>query len=135
MAILFSNFYRAGDRVLLGGTTGDVIDIDLTQSILEKIANLELSDFTEYANTEWEVMVDKYRIENASVEPMVFILANDNWIEFSLRYVVDYQRRSIKDKLFKDIIEEINKSNGKVQLASATFELVSLPSMKISIDK
>jgi small-conductance mechanosensitive channel len=196
LAISFSSFYRVGDRVLLGGTVGDIIDIgilrttlmecgqwvggdqytgrivrisnshifkdavfnysadfpflwdeirlpirygsdiNLTQSILEKIAILELSDFTEYAKTEWEVMVDKYRIENASVEPMVFIIANDNWIEFSLRYVVDYKkRRSIKDKLFKNIIEEINKSDGKVQLASATFELVSLPSIKISIDK
>jgi small-conductance mechanosensitive channel len=196
LAISFSYFYRVGDRVLLGGIVGDVIDIgilrttlmecgqwvagdqytgrivrisnsnvfkdavfnysadfpflwdeiklpirygsdiNLTRSILIKLADLELSEFTEYAKKEWEVMVDKYRIENASVEPSVFILANDNWIEFTLRYVVDYKkRRSMKDKLFMRIIEEVNNSNGKVQFASATFELVSVPSMNISLKK
>ena len=34
LAILFSNFYRVGDRVLLGGTTGDVIDIGILRTTL-----------------------------------------------------------------------------------------------------
>jgi small-conductance mechanosensitive channel len=34
MAILFSNFYRVGDHVLLGGTTGDVIDIGILRLTL-----------------------------------------------------------------------------------------------------
>jgi len=86
--------------------------MNLTRSILERIADLELSKFAEYAKKEWLVMVSKYRIENASVEPTVFIVANDNWIEFSLRYVVDYKkRRSIKDKLFMKIIQHGKSSD------------------------
>lgn len=40
-------------------------------------------------------------IEDARVEPIVTMVANDNWMEFTVRYVVDYkQRRSTKDLLF-----------------------------------
>jgi len=57
-------------------------------------------------------MIDKYRIEEASVEPMSFIVAIDKWIEFSLRYVVDYKlRRSTKDKIFIKILQEVDKLN------------------------
>jgi len=81
-------------------------------------------------------MIDKYRIEEASVEPMSFIVAIDNWIEFSLRYVVDYKlRRSTKDKIFIKILQEVDKTKGKVQLASATFELVAAPSLNVKIKK
>ncbi|MBM4171984.1 MAG: hypothetical protein FJ214_08970 [Ignavibacteria bacterium] len=81
-------------------------------------------------------MIDKYRIEEASVEPMSFIVAIDKWIEFSLRYVVDYKlRRSTKDKIFIKILQEVDKTKGKVQLASATFELVAAPSLNVKIKK
>jgi hypothetical protein len=59
------------------------------------------------------------------VEPMITLRATDNWIEFTVRYVVDYRkRRWMKDYLFTRILEEIDKSNNQIRLASATFELV-----------
>jgi len=52
-------------------------------------------------------------------------LAADNWIEFTVRYVVDYRKRCwMKDHLFTRILEEVDKSDNKIRLASATFELV-----------
>jgi hypothetical protein len=42
-----------------------------------------------------------------------------------VRYVVDYRkRRWMKDHLFTRILEEVDKSDNKIRLASATFELV-----------
>jgi len=76
--------------------------------------------------------VKRYRIENASVDPMVTVVANDNWMEFTIRYVVDYKRRrSTKDILFSRIIDEIDKSDGKIMLASATLEIVPTSELKI----
>lgn len=49
----------------------------------------------------------RYVIEDARVDPMVTLVANDNWLEFTVRYVVDYRRRRLtKDTLFTRILEE-----------------------------
>lgn len=37
VAISFGNFYNTGDRVQLGGTKGDVIDIDMLRTTMMKI--------------------------------------------------------------------------------------------------
>jgi hypothetical protein len=77
-------------------------------------------------------MVNKYRIEDARIEPMVTLIANDNWMEFTVRYVTDYKRRrSTKDILFTRILEEVDASGGKIALASATFHLVEAPVINV----
>lgn len=38
-------------------------------------------------------MKKKYLIEDAAIEPMVFLVANDNWMEFTIRYVVDFKKK------------------------------------------
>ena len=59
------------------------------------------------------------------VEPLITLIANDNWLEFTVRYVVEFKRRHItKDRLFTRILEEFDKTEGRVVMASATFEVV-----------
>lgn len=188
VAISFGNFYSVGDRVQLGGISGDVIDIGvlrttvmetgqwvkadqyngrivriansfvfkepvfnysgdfpflwdeitvpvkygsdqrLAREILKKIADESLGAFVPKAQQTWQLMVNKYRIEDARVEPAVTLIANDNWMEFTIRYVTDFKmRRSSKDTLFTRILEEFDASEGRVQLASTTFHLVDAP--------
>jgi hypothetical protein len=79
-------------------------------------------------------MVQRFLIEDASVEPMVTLVANDNWMEFTLRYVVDYKRRrSTKDRLFTQILDEIDRSNGKIEIASGTYDLVGAPTFDVRV--
>jgi hypothetical protein len=53
---------------------------------------------------------------------MISLIANDNWAEYTLRYVVGYKRRRItKSELFTRILTEIETTNGAVKMASATF--------------
>jgi hypothetical protein len=86
------------------------------------------------AAEQWQRMLDKYRVEETPVAPVVSLVANDNWIEFTVRYAVHYKRRRItKDRLFSRILEEIDNSHGQVALASATFELVGLPPLDIRL--
>ena len=107
-------------------------DYRLAKEILQRVANDIVGDYAKQAAISWKDMVKKYMIEDASVEPMVTMIANDNWIEFTIRYVVDYKkRRSNKDVMFTRTIEEIEKTNGKVSLASATFELVGVPGLNV----
>lgn len=109
-------------------------DIILAREILNKAAVEITSQFVPDAKQQWHEMKGKFRIEDASVEPLTFMIANDNWLEFSLRYVVDFRSRRItKDKLFTYILNEINKTDGKVQFASATFELVAATSLNVKV--
>jgi hypothetical protein len=93
-------------------------------------------DYVNEAKESWRTIVEKFMIEDARVEPMVTLVANDNWMEFTVRYVVDYKvRRTTKDALFRRILEEIERTEGKVALASATFELVGVPPITVRSDQ
>jgi small-conductance mechanosensitive channel len=195
-AISFANFYKTGDRVQLGQTKGDVIDIGLIRTTLmecgewvngdlyngrvvrltnsvifkgpvfnysgefpflwdeikipikygsdfhfarqlfENISNELLGEYSDNAKKAWESLVNKYVIEDAGVNPMVTLIANDNWIEFTIRYVVDYKyRRKTKDILFTRILDEIEKNKNKLGVASATFQIVESGPIDIKMDK
>lgn len=67
---------------------------------------------------------------------MISLVANDNWVEFTLRYVVDYKkRRTTKTILFANILNEIEATNGEIKFASATFHLVEAPEIKIKVNQ
>jgi hypothetical protein len=79
-------------------------------------------------------LVKKYMIEQLGVEPMVTMIANDNWIEYTVRYVVDYQkRRRTKDQIFERILDELDRSEDQVAFASTTVQLVDLPQLDIRL--
>ena len=84
----------------------------------------------------WHQLQNKYRLEDAQTEPMVSLIANDNWVEFTLRYIVNYKRRrATKTELFTRILNEIEATNGEIKFASATFQLVEAPDFKVNINK
>jgi len=100
-------------------------DWTLARTMLRGLVNEVLVDNANQVKESWKKMVREYRVEDANVESMITLRATDNWIEFTVRYVVDYRRRRwMKDHLFTRILEEIDKSNNQIRLASATFEVV-----------
>ena len=111
-------------------------DYDLVKQILLSKAEEVIGDYVKIASEEWNVMVKKYLIENASVEPSVSLGANDNWLTFNLRYVVDYKKRRVtKSELTRRILAEIAKTNGEVKLASTGFEVVAVPDLNIKLQQ
>lgn len=55
---------------------------------------------------------------------MVLMAVTENWLEFTLRYVVDYrERRVVRDRLFTRVLEEVNKTAGALTIASTTMEV------------
>jgi small-conductance mechanosensitive channel len=107
-------------------------DYRAAYALLEKVVTEVAGDYVNEAKESWKTIVEKFMIEDARVEPMVTLVASDNWMEFTVRYVVDYKvRRTTKDALFRRILEEIECIEGKVALASATFELVGVPPITV----
>ena len=93
-----------------------------------------VGDYAEFAKASWREMVRKYRIEAASVEPTVTLIATDNWLQFTARYVVDYKlRRSTKDRIFTRLLEAVAATNGAGELASATVELSKAPVVDVRV--
>lgn len=193
VALSFGNFYKPGDRVQLGGITGDVIDIGLlrttlmetgawvdgdlyngrmvrvansfvfkepvynysgefaflwdefklpvrygsdwkqAEAIIRAAVEVNVRDFTAGSQAQWDQVVRHFLIEQATLAPMVTLTATDNWIEFTVRYIVEYRaRRSTRDAIMRALLEAIAQAGDAVQLGSATFEVVGLPSITIT---
>jgi small-conductance mechanosensitive channel len=100
-------------------------DIQLANDMFQEIAHSNLSDYANYAKDHWQVMVKKYLIEDANVEPSITLKLTDNWVEFNIRFVVDFKKRKItKDALYKSVLSAIDATDGKVKMASTTIEIV-----------
>lgn len=109
-------------------------DWEAAKAMLLGIGQSECSDFARYSQDAWDAAVVKYRLEAAPVEPMVTLRATDNWLELTLRYVVDYRsRRRVADRLFTRVLEEVARSEDRIRLASATFEIVHVPRLEVDV--
>ncbi|WP_405250445.1 mechanosensitive ion channel family protein [Dokdonia sp. Asnod3-C12] len=103
-------------------------DMALTKEIITKVAQEVLADYVNFARDHWQQVVEKYYIEDALVAPTLAITLTDNWVQFNLRYIVDYKKRRItKDLLQSRIQEAILKTNDQVVIASTTLEVIKMP--------
>lgn len=108
-------------------------DYRLAREILERIAEEVVGEYARNAEQAWKKIVNRYMIEDARVQPAVSLVANENWLEFTLRYVVDYkQRRSTKDVLFRRVLEEVDKASDRVGIAAATLNIEKLAPLTVA---
>ena len=126
------DFHFLWDEITLPVKYGS--DWRMARTMLRNVVNEVLVDYGAQVKDSWLKMVRQYRVEEADVEPMITLRATDNWIEFTVRYVVDYRkRRWMKDYLFTRILEEIDKSDNRIRVASATFEVVPGSSVDVHL--
>ena len=79
-------------------------------------------------------MVSKFRIEEARIAPMVTVNITDHWLEFTARFVVDYQRRrATRDAIMRDLLIAFDANHKKVEFGSVTFELAAAPAVLINL--
>ncbi len=109
-------------------------DYEKAKEIFELVGKEVAGDLTVQSKEKWMSLQNKYRLEDAQTEPMVSLISNDNWVEYTLRYVVSYKkRRATKTELFTQILKRIEASNGQIKFASATFQLVEAPDFKVEV--
>jgi hypothetical protein len=186
--IVTGNLYHIGDRVKLGGVSGDVLDISMMRTTIMEIGEWVAADqytgrLVDVANrivfsepvinyTEsWPYIWDEIMIpvtyesdwqqaaeimmahgqeysagvqaparttfvearrrypalREAAVEPSLYTVMTDNWIELTIRYVVDpRERRAVAAALHRDLLQHFAEEPA-VTVASATFEIVGFP--------
>jgi small-conductance mechanosensitive channel len=88
------------------------------------------SHLLEQARTEFAFMMKRLPVHDTPVEPVLYITMTDNWIEMTLRYVVDARaRREVKGKLHQELLRHF-EAEDNVTVASATFEIVGFPPLR-----
>lgn len=107
-------------------------DWKLAQELIEKAVAANVAEFEADATQNWTRLVAKFRIEEARVTPVVTIMINDNWMEYTARYVVDHRRRrATKDKIMRDLLIAFDAHKDKVEFGSTTIELVAVPPVRM----
>jgi small-conductance mechanosensitive channel len=107
-------------------------DYTLAREILTRVGRELVARHADQFKNSWEQIQKKYALENQTLEPTVTLVANQNWLEFTLRYVVDYKlRRSTKDQLFRRILEEVDRTEGRVGIAASTLNIEKMVVEKV----
>lgn len=81
----------------------------------------------EQAQIELQQLTSRYPIYEETVAPQLYLLMTDNWIEITLRYVVDVrERRRVTGELHQELLQHFQEEPD-ITVASATFEIVGFP--------
>jgi len=127
-----ADFHFLWDEIKLPVKYGG--DRALALEILQRVAGEVVGEHAAEAQKVWRHMMEKYMIVAAETTPTVTLAANDNWLEYTIRYVVKYtNRRSAKSQLFSRIMDEIDQTNGRVAIASTTIHIVETPTVDVHL--
>lgn len=203
--ILRGKVFNIGDRIVMGGVRGDVVDLGFTQTTIMEmgqppsvqnadpaiwiqsrqytgrlvtVSNARIFDEAVYNYTRdfpyiWEEihipisynsnrhkaeeillmaaknhtvtieslsqqslseMRKRYFIRTAEVWPKVYIAITDNWLELTVRFIVDdHGIREVKDKMSREILDGLTSAG--IEVASATMQIVGIPPLRIDAVK
>jgi small-conductance mechanosensitive channel len=72
----------------------------------------------------------RYFVDSADLDPRVYWRLTDNWLELTVRFVTRERGvRAVKDAMSREILAGFEGAG--IQVASATFEVVGLPPLKV----
>jgi small-conductance mechanosensitive channel len=99
------------------------------QMLLEVVENKT----TAIANLGEPIIKDleqRYAMARAEMKPRVYVRMTDNWIELSVRFIAeDHGVRDLKDAISRHVLDRLDAM--KIGIASTTFEIVGLPTVKL----
>jgi hypothetical protein len=70
-------------------------------------------------------------VRDDNLRPRVFYRLTDNWVELSVRFLVEADRvRVVKDAMSREILNALAAAG--LSIASTTYEIVGLPTVRIA---
>ena len=71
-----------------------------------------------------------YALRAVPVEPKVYLVMTDNWLELTVRFVTEARGvRDVKDTMSREILVALDEAG--IGLASATFDIVGVPTIRV----
>jgi len=88
------------------------------------------ADFQSQAQVKLSALIENYPVRETTVEPTLYVVMTDNWIEMTLRYVVEARkRRRVKGQLHQELLQCFESATD-ITVASMTVEIVGFPPLK-----
>jgi small-conductance mechanosensitive channel len=76
----------------------------------------------------------RYFLKPFEIGPRVYYRITDNWLEISVRFIVEgWGIREIKDAMTRDILEKLDEAG--IGIASQTIDLVNFPLLRVKHEK
>ena len=98
-----------------------------TAEIMSDLGNKYTAQLQEDAEAKLTRLIDRFPLKQTKVEPSIYFVMTDNWIEITLRFVVDAQeRRKVKAQLNRELLHQFEEEEN-ITVASATFDIVGFP--------
>ena len=73
----------------------------------------------------------RYFVDLDELTPRVYYHLTDNWLELTVRFIVpEHGIRYVKDAIARDLLKELNQAD--IEIASATYEIVGLPTIRVA---
>ena len=92
--------------------------------------NLRLYDPRGLGEDEARELQRRYFLATPEFDPRVYWRITDNWLELTVRFVThEHGVRAVKDAMSRDILKALDEAG--IGIASATFEVVGLPTLRI----
>jgi len=99
--------------------------------IMSDLGNKHTAQLQEDAEAKLTKLIDRFPLKQTTVEPSIYFVMTDNWIEITLRFIVDAQeRRKVKAQLNRELLQQFEKEEN-ITVASATFDIVGLPAPRV----
>lgn len=100
------------------------------EQILLDAARAHTADLQTLGDAAMTELRRRYPTPGGDLEPRVYYRLTDNWLELTVRFIAPEKGvREIKDAMSRDIIIALDAAG--IGLASATFEMVGAPSIKL----
>lgn len=106
-----------------------------TADIMLDVGHKYTAQLQEDAEAKLTKLIDRFPLKQTKVEPTIYFVMTDNWIEITLRFVMDAQEgRKVKAQLNRELLQQFEEEEN-ITIASATFDIVGFPSPKGDLDQ
>ncbi len=105
-------------------------DRSRAEQILRDVAERHTVRIEQMSEESLREMQRRYFMKSAEMKPKVYYRLTDNWLELTVRFIAEDRRiRDLKDAMSREILGAFDEAG--IGLASATFELVGLPPIRL----
>jgi small-conductance mechanosensitive channel len=105
-------------------------DRHAAERILLEAARRHTTKISELSEPALKALEDRYVMHRSEMHPRVYWRMTDNWLELTVRFLCkDHGVRDLKDAMTREILPALEAAH--VGIASATFEIVGLPPLRI----
>jgi len=115
------NFKYIWDEVMLPITYAS--NVQAATDILLRAGETYSKEFLQGAEADLEAMKDYFLVPNFELKPQVYVQVTSNWVQLTMRYVVDpKKRRRANSFIFTNVFEEVRR-RGDITIASQTMDV------------